>query len=206
MRRAVVILLVAVAAVLLASQLLLPRYLERRIADRLTDRGGTADVSLQALPALRLLAGDGDRVRVDATGLDVDLTAPHLEVFERLEGFDEVDVRLGDTAAGPFHASSFTLTRVEGSSRYRLALNATVSARDLSRFAASQLAGSLGALFGDLAGSVSPLADTSIPVDLDTGIEEVDGRWQVTNGAGTVAGLPAGPIAEALAAAIVARL
>lgn len=206
MRRGVVILVVALVAVLLGSQLLLPRYLEGRIADRLTANGGSVEASLDAVPAVRLLTGDGDSIEVRGDGLTIDLTGPRPEVFDRLQGFDQVDVRLTDVAAGPFRTRSFVLTRAEGSSSYALSLSATVSARDLSRFAASQLAGPLGALLGDLAATVSPLADTAVPVDLQTEIERVDGSWRAAGGAGTVAGVPAGPVAEALAAAIVSRL
>lgn len=206
MRRTLVILLVALLAVLVGSQLLLPRYLEGRIADRLTQDGGTAEVSLEALPAVRLLSGDGERISVTGNGLRVDVTAPRPEAFDRLEGFEEVDVRLTDVSAGPFRTRSFNLTRSDSSAPYELELSATVSPRDFSRFAAAQVAGTLGTLLGDIAGSALPLADAPIAIDLQTEIERIDGRWRSTGGAGTVADLPAGPIAEALAAAIVARL
>ena len=48
---------------------------EHRIEDRLTDGGGTADVSLDAFPAARLLFGDGTKLSVTGSGLDLDLAA-----------------------------------------------------------------------------------------------------------------------------------
>jgi len=206
MRRAVVILVVALAAILVGSQLLLPRYLEGRIENRLAAQGGTAEVSLDALPAARLLFGAGDRIEVRGSGLRLDLARARPEVFERLEGFDEVDVRLADLTVGPVRASSVRLSRVGGAPRYTLALQATVSPRELARFVTAQLPGLLGGLFGEVAASALPLADAPIPIELATDIEKVGGRWRASGGAGTIAGLPAGPVAEALATAIVERL
>lgn len=206
MHVALIVLLVSLAALLAASQLILPRYLGARIADRLTQGGGTARVSLEALPAARLLAGDGDRIRVSGDGLSVELTRPRPDVFGRLDGFGQVDVRLTDVCVGPFHSNSLQLSRAADDSPYVLALSARVSPRELSRFTAFSLVGPLGALFGNLAGSLSRLADTAVTVELRTEIHRVDGRWSAAGGSGTVAALPAGPMAEALAAAIVARL
>lgn len=198
--------LVGAAAVLVGSQLLLPRYLEGRIEDRLTIDGGTADVSLEALPALRLVAGDGDRIEVRGNAVSIDLAARPPESLDRLDGFDQVDVRLTDVAAAPFRAQAITLTRPTTDAPYRLGVAATVSPRELSRFAGAEFGGALGGLLAGLAGSVSPLADEPIPVDLEVQVQRVGERFRITGGAGTIAGLPAGPVAEALAAAIVARL
>jgi len=206
MRRAIAIILVALAALLVGSQLILPRYLEGRIEGRLTEDGGTADVSLDAFPAARLLTGDGDRIEVRASGLSIDLAGRSPDSLERLDGFDEVDVSLTDVTAGPFQVGAISLMKPDGSSSYSFTVDGTVSARELSRFAAGQVAGTLGGLFSDLATSVSPLADAPIPVDLAVRIGRVGDRWQVTGGAGTIAGLPAGPVVEVLAAAVVARL
>ena len=46
---------------LVATQLVLPPLLASKVEDRLTAHGGRADVDLDAVPALRLLAHDGDR-------------------------------------------------------------------------------------------------------------------------------------------------
>ena len=206
MRRSMTLILVAAAAVLVGSQLLLPRYLEGRIEDRLTIDGGTAEVSLEALPALRLVAGDGDRIEVRGSALSIDLSARPPQSLDRLDGFDQVDVRLTEIAATPLRADTITLTRQAADSPYRLAVSATVSPRELSRFAGSELGGAFGGLLGGLAGSLSPLADEPVPVDLEVQVQRVGERLRITGGAGTIAGFPAGPVAEALAAAIVARL
>lgn len=205
MRRLMTLILVAAVAVLVASQLLLPRYLEGRIEDRLTVDGGAAEVSLEALPALRLVAGYGDRIEVRASGISIDL-ATRPASLDQLDGFDTVDVRLTDVAARPFRAEAIALTRPTTDSPYKLAVTASVSPRELSSFAGAELGGALGGLFGGLAGSVSPLADEPIPVDLEVQVRREGERFRITGGAGTIAGFPAGPVAEALAAAIVSRL
>ncbi len=60
---------------------------EHRIEDRLTDGGGTADVSLHAFPAARLLFGDGTKLSVTGSGLDLGLQQQS-NVFDKLDGFD----------------------------------------------------------------------------------------------------------------------
>ncbi|TMK75973.1 MAG: hypothetical protein E6G48_00220, partial [Actinobacteria bacterium] len=75
------------------SQLVIPPVAEHRIEDRLTDGGGTADVSLQAFPAARLLFGDGTNLSVSGSGLDLGLQQQS-NVFDKLDGFDRVEVSL----------------------------------------------------------------------------------------------------------------
>src|SRR5919202_5605727 len=69
MRRIVLVSVGALAALIVASQLLLPGIAERRGEDRLERHGGTAKVSMSALPAARLLFHDGDSLTVKGRGL-----------------------------------------------------------------------------------------------------------------------------------------
>ena len=68
---------IAVAGVvvfaLVASQVLIPPLGESRVEDRLEAGGGTAEVKLGAVPAVRLLFGDGERLEVRAHDLDLPL-------------------------------------------------------------------------------------------------------------------------------------
>src|SRR5215210_6268534 len=75
------------ATLLLIAQLLLPRLGEGKIEDRLTQGGGEAEVSLEATPAARLLLGDGDRIQVRGSDLDLDLESEEPEVLNKLDGF-----------------------------------------------------------------------------------------------------------------------
>src|SRR5262245_42867544 len=103
----------AVVAILVASQILIPPLGARKVEDRLEAGGGTADVTMGAVPALRLLWGDGERFEVDARELDLPLDRG-LDVFDDLDGFGIVDVEIDDSKAGPFDLSSFSLTREIG--------------------------------------------------------------------------------------------
>ena len=68
MPRWLLVVALALLALAAASQLVIPPIAEHRIEDRLTDGGGTADVSLQAFPAARLLFGDGTRLSITGSG------------------------------------------------------------------------------------------------------------------------------------------
>ncbi len=196
----------AVLGALALTQLLLPRYVERRTEERLTEAGGAADVSVSAFPAVRLLRSDGDRIRVRSERLAIELGDDREPVLERLDGFDEVDVEVRDLRAGPFTGQTFRLTRAGGSETYALRLSATVTARGLSEYAAATLGGGLGALVMGLSSQLLAPDGAPIPIELDAELASRDGRAELVSGGGTVAGVPAGPLAEALAGAVAARL
>lgn len=193
----------AVALLLVASQLLLPGIGERAIEDRLTENGGVAEASLEAVPAARLLWGDGDRLAVQGIGLDLDLEAEE-QVFDDLDRFGDVQIAISDSNVGPFRVDSFVLTR-DGAAPYELVSRGSSSGSDLAQFGAQRLelpgAGLLGA-FLDL----SVVGGQHVPINLDMEFASEDGRIVVTDGGGTIAGIPAGPLAELITAAIVVRL
>ena len=202
-------LLIAIAALVMlagagaVSEAVLPPLTASQTEDRLTSGGGTAAVSVDAFPAARLLLGDGDRITVRGTGLDLDL-AEDPEVFERLDGFDDVEVRLDDFRAGPFEVASFELTR-SGPAPYRVVSTSATTGRDLLAYGTSRLGLPGGPLLGYVSGRV-PDANRPIPVELDMELESEDGRVVVVSGGGTVAGLPTGPLAQLITEAIVVRL
>ena len=195
------------AALLLAlvvSQLLLPRYLEHRVEDRLTAGGGSADVTIEALPALRLLVEDGDRLAIEGHDLRVDLRnglKPH--TLDGLDGFDEVSLRLRTVRAAPFDVRTFELTRPEGADDYRLVMDATTSAGDLVAYGAAGLP-LLGPLLSGAAGAATQ--DARIPLDVNAVLRSDDGRPRVASARATVAGLPVGPLVELLAGAVLSRV
>jgi hypothetical protein len=194
--------LVAVAAVV---QIFLPAYLAERVERRLEKDGGTARVSLGAFPAPRLLFKDGDRVEIRGSGLRTELDARARPLGD-LDGFDEVDVRMTDLHAGPFDAHSVELTRARAGEPYDLRIDASATARDLSSYAASRLGGPLGGLIGSIAGEALPFGGRPLPIEIDAKLESDDGRARVVSGGGSVAGLPTGPLAEAILGGVVAGL
>lgn len=206
MRRIWLGLAIAVALTLVVGQVALPSYLSGEIEDRLTADGGHADVTLEAVPALRLLAQDGERIEMEGEGLVIDLEEPERRVFDKLDGFAEVAIRLRRLRADPFEVATFELTRGEGEEEYRLRIGAATSAIKLSRWAASRLGGPLAGIAAGLAGGSLPAGRESVPVVLDARLRSEDGRPDVVSGAGTIAGVPSGPLAELLAGAIAGRL
>jgi hypothetical protein len=196
--------LLILTALLVGAQLFLTGVGERRIEDRLTENGGAADVTLSATPAARLLLGDGDRIDVRGSDLDLDLETEDPEVLDRLDGFDEVNVDLSDFRAGPFDVLSFELTR-DGDGPYSVRSTSATTAADLVDYGADALGLAGGPLLRFFAGR-APLGSRPIPIKVDMEMESDDGRISIVSGSGTVAGYPTGPLAQFITAAIVVRL
>jgi hypothetical protein len=202
---------IAAAAVLIllaAIQLLLPRIVEQRVEHELTKHGGHARVHLSALPAPRLLFGEGDSLKVRATGLVTPSADPNGNGnggLKDLDGFDSVDVQVIGMHAGPLTISRLTLERGNADDPYTATVQATVTGSALAAYAGSQIGGGLGGFLGGLAGTAMPGSGTEIPIDLSATLESQDGEINATSVNGSVAGLPAGPFVEALAAALARR-
>ena len=104
---------VGILVLLILSQLFVPPYLEHRAEKRLTEKGGHADVSIEAVPAVRLLFNDGRKITVRGDGLHVELLHGNgsNKVFDELDRFDQADVRLTRLSAGPFAVRQVTIAR-----------------------------------------------------------------------------------------------
>ena len=204
MARWVLIAVPVLLALAVASQFVIPAVAENRIEDRLTDRGGTADVSIAAFPAARLLFDDGDRLSVSGTGLDLALQEQP-DVLDRLDGFDEVDVSLHDFRAGPFAVRSFELARSESSATYHLASSSRATPGGIASYGAAGLGLPGGPLLGFLADQALG-SNHTVPIDLDLQFRSDGGRVVVVSGGGSVAGFPTGPLAELITSAIVVQL
>src|SRR5436190_18786982 len=111
MRRVLLIGTGIVIFLLVLSQVFLPLYLEGRVEDRLTKNGGSADVTLSALPALTLLADSGSEAKVRGHGLTLDVNEAGNKPLDNLDGFDKVDVDVTNSTAGPVHVRDATLKR-----------------------------------------------------------------------------------------------
>jgi hypothetical protein len=192
---------------LVASQLLLPGYLEHRLASRLTENGGSASVTLEALPAVRLLANDGDKLAIRGRNLGIHLELSELgsPILDKLDGFDQVDLRFTSTRAEPFQVQTFVLSKAEHAHRYRLEIRAATSSRALATYGSAQLPGLLGSLARGAAGAV--LGDGQrIPVDITTDLISEGGRAPAGGARGTVAGLQVGPLVQLLTGSILSGL
>jgi hypothetical protein len=204
MVRRIGIVALVLLALLVISQLVIPPIMESRISGRLTAAGGSAHVSVSALPAVTLLFGEGGRIEV--TGSDLNLTAQSESgtVFSDLDGYDNVSVNLENFRAGPFQMESFELTRDGPQAAYHLVAQGRTTPTDLASYGASRLGLPGGPLLSYLGGNV--LGQDSIPIALDMNLESDGGRVVVTSGGGTIAGLPTGPLAELITSVIVVKL
>src|SRR4051794_6649454 len=109
---AILALAVLIAVLAAAIQLVLPRLVERKAVQRLTENGGHARVHLRAFPATRLLRGRGDSLVVKASGL----VATRGEGgngngggLRQLDGFTRVDIQVIGVRLGPLTISRLHL-------------------------------------------------------------------------------------------------
>jgi hypothetical protein len=103
-------------------------------------------------------------------------------------------------------AQRFTLTRLRDGDPYRLSMRGQVSGRQAIEIIGSEAGGPLGGIAGGLAGSVLPGAGTELPLTVDADLASRGGRAEVVRTDATVAGLPAGPIAQLVVDAVVKDL
>ncbi len=205
-RRALYALGAAVALAVIAGQIALPRIASDRVADRLTERGGTATADVSAFPAIRLLFGDGDRLAASGERLDLEPSSSDGQGFAHLDGFDEVSVHLTDSRIGPLRIGDLQLSRT-GLGPYRLEARARSTPHDLLAFGADQL-GFLGGLALRFGGNevLGRSRSAAIPVRLDMELASEGGRVVVVAGGGTIDGIPTGPLGELITQAIAVKL
>lgn len=206
-RNAIVTAAVVIALLALGSQLAIPAFVSSRAEDRLTEQGGTAHVEVHALPAVGLIGGRGDRIEIRGRDLKFDLPTKDADVFDRLDGFGEVDVQLTRVQAGPFDVDRFELGRRDGEGTYRMVMQAHSTPDALGQYAATRIGGPLGDLMSRFAGSgILPFTGEAIPVAIDAEVRSDGGRAQVVSASGDIAGLSVDPIAASIAGAVADRL
>jgi hypothetical protein len=207
-RNAIVTVAVVIALLALGSQIAIPAYVSSKVEDRLTEKGGSAHVEVHAFPAARLIGGGGDRIEIRGKDLKFDLpTQNNADVFDKLDGFDEVDAQLTDVQTGPFRIAQFGLKRSDGDRNYQLTMQASSTPNEIGQYAGGQIGGPLGDFMSKFAGSgILPFTNDPIPVTIDARVHSNSGRAEVVSASGDVAGLSAGPLAATLASAVADRL
>ncbi len=212
--------LVALPVLTVVLEFALPAYLAGRVEDRLEEGGGSARVRLDAFPAVSLLAGRGGGFEAEGTGLRLDAgfqaegTGRRKEAadrrenpLKRLDGFKRVDVTLSDLAAGPLRAGRFELRREGRGEDYALLVKGVTTPREVADQLGRAAGGPLGGLIGSLAGGlVVGAARTPIPLELHATVASDEGRPRLAAATGSVAGLPAGPLARLMLAVVLDRL
>jgi hypothetical protein len=186
-------------------QLALPPLIERHVEGKLTQHGGSARVELSAFPSPRLLFGEGATLKVRASGIATGPVDPNsTATLGDLDGFGSVDVQVIGMHTGPLTISRLTLQREDGQP-YRATVQAIVTGAELSAYAGQRLGGGLGGFLGGMAGGMMPGSGAPIPIDFEAVLQSDGGRVRAVAVNGSVAGLPAGPLVEALAAALAGR-
>jgi hypothetical protein len=203
---------IVVGVVVLAgvTQLVIPGFVERRVESSLEERsdGGEAVVDVKAFPAVRLLWGSGDRMEVRGRGLAIDLARRTDDPLGRLDGFDEVDIDLTDLTAGPVDVQAFSLVKNEDDTSYYLRMEAETTPVALAESVGGQLGGDLGSLIaGAGADALLGGGQVDVPIDVEGQVSRADGgALDVDAVEASVAGVPAGPFAEAMVQAVLERL
>jgi hypothetical protein len=198
---------ITVALLAVVVQLALPAYYEGRVEDRLEEKGGSADVSVGAFPAVTLVGGRGRELTATGSGLKFDLEDRREDPFGRLDGFEDVDLELTDVDAGSIRMSDFELRREGRDAEYEMRVSARATPVELAQELGSATGGPLGELVGSLATSLLPgSGSTEIPLEMNARVRSRDGRPDVTDAQGSVGGIPAGPLAEIVLGAVLDRL
>ena len=101
MLRAALALIGLLVAALVGGQLALPRVAERRITSDLAKSGEVRRVSVEAVPALKLLFKRADRVEVDMAEVRAGSTGRLAALLRRTRATEELDARVDLVAARP---------------------------------------------------------------------------------------------------------
>ncbi|MEX1141404.1 MAG: hypothetical protein WD993_10340 [Thermoleophilaceae bacterium] len=200
----------AIVVVGVVSQLVVPGFVERSVESSLKedDPGGNAVVDVRSFPAVRLLWGSGDRFEARGRGVRVDLGERIEDPLGKLERFDEVDIYLEDLAAGPVDVRAFSLVKTEQDDSYTLRMQAVTTPLALAESVGGDLGGEIGRLIASAATSTLPDGgQTDIPIGIDGPVRRSDdGTVDADAVRASVAGVPAGPLAEAIVQAVVERM
>jgi hypothetical protein len=123
------------AAALVGVQLTLPRVAERRITDKLAATGEVRHVSVEAVPAVKLLFKRADRVELDMAEVRAG-TGRLAQLLRQTRGVREVDARVELVRVGPLRLRGVVLRKDHN----RLSGQASVSDADLAAALPRQLA------------------------------------------------------------------
>ncbi|MEA2320043.1 MAG: hypothetical protein QOD44_4232 [Solirubrobacteraceae bacterium] len=135
MLRAALALLGLLVAALVGGQLALPRVAERRISHDLAATGEVRRVSVEALPAVKLLYKRADRVEIDMAEARAG-TGKLAQLLRRTSGAREVDARVDLVRVGPLQLRGVALRKDHN----HLSGQASLSDADLAAALPRQLA------------------------------------------------------------------
>jgi hypothetical protein len=135
MLRAALALLGLLVAALVGGQFVLPRVAERRISDTLAGTGEVRRVSVDALPAVKLLFKRADRVEIDMAEARGG-TGRLAQLLRQTDGVRELAARVDLVRIGPLRLRGVALRKAHDN----LSGEATLSDADLAAALPRQLA------------------------------------------------------------------
>jgi hypothetical protein len=202
---------IGIVVLLGVTQLVIPGFVERNIESSLEERGGDAGeavVDVKAFPAVRLLWGSGDRLEIRGRNLQINLAERTDDPLGRLDGFDEVDIDLTDLTAGPVRVQAFSLVKNEADTSYYLRMEAETTPNSIAESVGGTLGGDFGsALAGAAADALLGGGEVDVPIDVEGQVSRGNGgTLDVDAVEASVAGIPAGPFAEAMVQSVLERL
>ena len=204
-RNAIVTIAVGIVLLALGSQVAIPAYVSSRVEDRLTAHGGTAHVSVHAVPALQLIKGHGKSI--DVTGKDLTLDVPRAAELDKLDGFDQVHVDITRAKTGPFTVRRLRLDRSSHAATYRLTFDAVARPSQLTRYAVARVSDNpLYDLMGGFAADLLPPADDPTAIHLAVELRSDGGVARVLAADGGAGGIKPATLATDLLGVVANRL
>ena len=175
MLRALLALLGLLLAALVGGQLALPRVAERRITSDLEKSGEVRRVSVEAVPAVKLLFKRADRVEVDMAEVRAGSTGRLAQLLRRTRRTDELDARADLIVLGPLRLHAAVLRKRHD----RLSGQATVSESELAAALPPQL-------------RVRPVEDPAGELVLEGAVGPISARARLTARDGALVVAPEG--------------
>jgi hypothetical protein len=164
----------AVAA-LVGGQLALPRVAERRITSDLSHSGQVRHVSVEAVPAIKLLFKRADRVEVEMSEVRAGSTGRLVQLLRRTKQTKELDARADLVTLGPLRLHAAVLSKDHD----QLSGRATVSEQELAAALPSQL-------------RIRPIDDASGELVLEGAVGPIVARARLTARDGALVVAPEG--------------
>jgi LmeA-like phospholipid-binding len=175
MLRAALALIGLAVAALVGGQLALPRVAERRITSDLEESGQVRRVSVEAMPAVKLLFKRADRVEVEMAEVRASNTGRLVQLLRRARGTRELDARADLITLGPLRLHAAVLRKDHDD----LQGQATVSEQELAAALPPQL-------------RVRPVEDAQGELVLEGAVGPISARARLTTRDGALVVAPEG--------------
>jgi hypothetical protein len=175
MLRAALALIGLAVAALVGGQLALPRLAERRITSDLSESGHVTHVSVEAVPAIKLLFKRADRVEVEMSEVRAGTTGKLVKLLRRTGETKELKASAKLVTLGPLRLHDAMLTK----NHDELSGRATVSEQELAAALPSQL-------------RLRPVEDPSGELVLEGSVGPITARARLTARDGAVIVAPEG--------------